>query len=327
MPIRLFSTDRQRARYESERVADEDEEGTEDVMVNQPRTSSENQSSEATEDDVEAGGSAAEPNGQDEEEIAADAAPSEEPPQQEGDRIFVNRRRSSRLSRNTMTLAELEEQRELSRRRSSACVLLAVFVLFRLWIECLQKSDPFLLMLCLLGTSWTARWVRFNREREEELDRRIEAYLQNNNNANEMDRNEYARMSFQAQLALAIMESQRHMMEGGYGRPDGEENTPGVSEEAKGRWKQFQWNSAESITSKQGDYDSIPPTKGQEDELDHTCSICLCEYEDSETLTQLPCGHVYHNDCIQSWTSNHVKCPLCNLDLESTVESTGDSIV
>ena len=215
-------------------------------MVNQPRTSSENQSSEATEDDVEAGGSAAEPNGQDEEEISADAAPSEEPPQQEGDRIFVNRRRSSRLSRNTMTLAELEEQRELSRRRSSACVLLAVFVLFRLWIECLQKSDPFLLMLCLLGTSWTARWVRFNREREEELDRRIEAYLQNNNNANEMDRNEYARMSFQAQLALAIMESQRHMMEGGYGRPDGEENTPGVSEEAKGRWKQFQWNSAES---------------------------------------------------------------------------------
>lgn len=25
--------------------------------------------------------------------------------------------------------------------------------------------------------------------------------------------------------------------------------------------------------------------------------------------------HVYHEECISSWTSNHVKCPLCNYDL------------
>lgn len=220
---------------------------------------------------------------------------------------------------NTMTLAELEEERELSRRRSSACVLLAVFVLFRLWIECLQKRDPTLLLLCLLGTSWTARWIRFNREREEELDRRIEAYLQTNNNTAEVDRNEFARLSFQAQLALAIMESQRHMREGGFGRPDGvdESRQLGVSEESKALWKKFQWKSPDAAGSggvlcRKGEYGAVP-TKG----CDSHCSVCLSEYEDCDMLTQLPCGHVYHDECIQAWTQNHTKCPLCNYDLAS----------
>jgi hypothetical protein len=39
-----------------------------------------------------------------------------------------------RPTRRTISLAELEEERELARRRSSACVLLAMFVLFRLWM-------------------------------------------------------------------------------------------------------------------------------------------------------------------------------------------------
>ena len=37
----------------------------------------------------------------------------------------------------TVSLEELEEERELARRRTSACILLSVFVLFRLWVEAL----------------------------------------------------------------------------------------------------------------------------------------------------------------------------------------------
>mmetsp|Transcript_2668 Transcript_2668/g.3564 ORF Transcript_2668/g.3564 Transcript_2668/m.3564 type:complete len:351 (-) Transcript_2668:760-1812(-) len=350
----MFSMDRQRARYESDPVNSADEEdGTEDVMVNHPSSSTtiedegarDVESASVSEERLSSNGrnssrSRSSTSGSDSNESMVEQASlqadniveqrgDEESgqPSSEGERIFVTAAHN-RFGRNTMTLAELEEQRELSRRRSSACVLLAVFVLFRLWIECLQNQDPTLLLLCLLGTSWTARWIRYNREREEELDRRIEAYLQNNNNTNEVDRNEFARMSFQAQLALTIMESQRHMMEGGFGRPEGQEETPGVSDASKARWKQFQWN---TVASKKGDYGALPPTKG--DDLDHTCSICLSEYEDSETLTQLPCHHIYHGECIQSWTNNHVKCPLCNFDLETVpgesanTPSAGESIV
>ena len=113
---------------------------------------------------------------------------------------------------NTVTLSELEEERELARRRTSACVLLAVFVLFRLWIEALRNGDVFIMMLCLFGTSWTARLIRHNREHEEALDERIRVYLENADpNTTEIDRNDLRFLSFQAQLALAMMESQRQM--------------------------------------------------------------------------------------------------------------------
>ena len=46
-----------------------------------------------------------------------------------------------------------------------------------------------------------------------------------------------------------------------------------------------------------------------------SCSICLCEYEHGERVTKLPCGHIYHETCLNSWTANHFRCPLCNYDL------------
>ena len=212
--------------------------------------------------------------------------------------------------RTTMTLAELEEERELARRRMSACVLLTVFVLFKLWIDWIEEPSLPLFMVCLIGTSWTARWIRFNREREEELDRRIAQYLQANQAEAEtgggvMDRNDLRMLSFQAQLALAIMESQRHMMEGG--RPDSENRTPGVTDAAKEHWEQVNFHYSPQ-------YGSVKEVDGPH------CSICLCEYEEGDKLAKLPCQHLYHNECIESWTSNHTKCPLCNFELESVVD-------
>lgn len=232
--------------------------------------------------------------------------------------------------RNTMTLAELEEERELARRRMSACVLLTVFVLFKLWIDCIEQPSLPLLMICLIGTSWTARWIRYNREREEELDRRIAHYLQTNQQQRRrrrsasgndeedeigiMDRHDLRMLSFQAQLALAIMESQRHMMEGG--RPDSEHQTPGVSDAAKQHWQQIVFHDDAAAQQQQQQYGSVKDVDGPH------CSICLCEYEEGDKLTKLPCQHLYHAECIDSWTSNHTKCPLCNFELESLADGT-----
>ena len=250
---------------------------------------------------------------------------------------------------NRMTLSELEEERELARRRSSACVMLAVFVLFRLWIEAIQQGDFGLLLLSLVGTSWTARWIRHNREREEELDRRIAQYLQQQQQQQQgtggeqvVDRNDLRMLSFQAQLALAIMESQRQMMQGG--SADATTATPGVSPQAKSRWEHFDFKMPPKHHKKmtKSGYGSVSQQEGGltnpskkapvliDDEEPH-CSICLCEYEDGETLVRLPCAHFYHDECISSWCSNHVKCPLCNFDLETapplSEHSGSDSIV
>lgn len=223
--------------------------------------------------------------------------------------------------RHTVTLAELEEEREIARRRSSACVLFALFVLFRLWVLALQDGDFGLLMLCLVGTSWTARWIRYNREQEEELDRRIANYIENQDgDGNDViARDDLRMLSFQAQLALAIMESQRQMMLGGYGHPDGEATQPGVSDESKAKWTLFKYQKdRDKKASQLGSYGSVEPDALKQIDEEPHCSICLGEYEEDEKLTKLPCSHIYHEECINSWCSNHTRCPLCNFDLEET---------
>jgi len=234
----------------------------------------------------------------------------------------VNARRSRssrRSSRGRFSIEDLEEERELARRRTSGCVLIAAFVLFRLWIQAVSTSDFGLLLLCLVGTSWTARFIRHNREREEHLDRMIVEYNENGGTAPDGSGSggDMRMLSFQAQLALAIIESQRQMMQGGYGHPDGAQNTPGVSEEAMGHWKKFVYKASEGLP------DSCGHKSMGDDEEPH-CSICLCEYEEKDDLVRLPCGHVYHKDCISSWCSNHQRCPLCNFDLESVIADSRD---
>jgi hypothetical protein len=305
-------TDRQRARFTSERVQGDEEAATLEHASDGAEVS-------APPQDEEEGHFTNETAHRDtnEEEAVDLTDPAEDDEEEE---ITESLPRSPpNFYRSTMTLAELEEERELARRRMSACVLLTVFVLFKLWIDCIAEPSVPLLMVCLIGTSWTARWIRYNREREEELDRRIAQYLQANqasnndtdNNTGIIDRNELRMLSFQAQLALAIMESQRHMLEGG--RPDDEPQTPGVSDDARSHWKTVDFEKMPQYGS------TAEKTK---DNMDGPhCSICLCEYEADDALVQLPCGHVYHRECIDSWTANHQKCPLCNFDLESVTSS------
>eukprot|EP00566_Odontella_aurita_P010271 CAMPEP_0113586292 /NCGR_PEP_ID=MMETSP0015_2-20120614/34218_1 /TAXON_ID=2838 /ORGANISM="Odontella" /LENGTH=420 /DNA_ID=CAMNT_0000491717 /DNA_START=222 /DNA_END=1480 /DNA_ORIENTATION=- /assembly_acc=CAM_ASM_000160 len=278
-------------------------------------------------------------------------------------------------------LAEIEEERDLRRRRQSTCTLVVVFVLFRLWVQALAEGDVGLLFVCLVGTSWTARWIRTRREEEEEMDRAIEAYVREAGGttggveleggrtmtataggAGTVDASDLRFMSFQAQLALAIMESQRQVMEGGgHGHPDGVHGqSTGVSEEARGRWNRYSFrangekggSSKPSRSRRSTGYGSVSATDDEENgvhlevmEEGHgtnispedlgnggggliadggsdddsiakakaglmmdesgsgqpACSICLGDYEEGERLVRLPCGHVYHEECVTAW--------------------------
>ncbi len=232
----------------------------------------------------------------------------------------------ARTARRAFTLADLEEEREMARRRTSFCVLFAVFILFRLWIQALATGDFFLLMLCLMGTSWTARFIRHTREREEELDRMIAGYNDGENGGtSERVERDMQRLSFQAQLAMAIINSQRDMMQGGFGNPDGYSNAEGVSDEAMTHWDRFQFKPNSmgygSLSHVEGLDKANKASDSKVDDEPH-CSICLGEYEEGENLVCLPCKHVYHEDCVSSWCSSHIRCPLCNFDLESVAADT-----
>lgn len=230
------------------------------------------------------------------------------------------------------TLGDLEEERELMQRRTAGCVLLSSFLLLRLWVQAIMTGDFGLLLLCLVFTSWVSRFVRYTRDREEELHRMINEWDENaEEEPSTLNDARLRRMSFQSQLALAIMQSQIQLMEGGYGHPDGGERGAGVSDSAKGQWDRFEYKSAASI-SQRSHYGSVAEEKDgvkgasakTVDEEEPTCSICLCEYEKGEKLVSLPCNHVFHEDCIASWTNHNTRCPLCNTDLDSV---SGDGVV
>lgn len=44
------------------------------------------------------------------------------------------------------------------------------------------------------------------------------------------------------------------------------------------------------------------------------CNICLEDYMDGEVLRKLPCRHIYHRDCVDTWFKRRSICPTCRLD-------------
>lgn len=292
-----------------------------------------------------------------------------------------------------------QTERDMRIRRQSTCSILIIFFLIRLWVETLLEKDVGLLFLSLISTVWTYRWF-VNRREAEESDRQLmgggTSALEGNNHSlllredgEDVEGRRRRRdhgvssgadaainfdpdlglMSFQAQLALAILESQRQMfVNGGYNAGNNNAEGPGVTDEAKEKWQRYEWgedsdhvaddetikaircsnygsvNSTSRVDLTQQDHKTqslvgeglrstsclkkLSPSKlleggssgllasfdGDKQECP-SCSICLCEYECGEKLIRLPCDHLYHEQCLNSWTENHVRCPLCNYDL------------
>ncbi|KAI9143393.1 hypothetical protein BKA69DRAFT_123025 [Paraphysoderma sedebokerense] len=50
--------------------------------------------------------------------------------------------------------------------------------------------------------------------------------------------------------------------------------------------------------------------------MNDTCPVCIEPFEDNEDLRMLPCQHVYHAECIDSWlTDRDPRCPMCMFDV------------
>jgi hypothetical protein len=41
------------------------------------------------------------------------------------------------------------------------------------------------------------------------------------------------------------------------------------------------------------------------------CCICLDKYIINDITRILPCGHIFHNNCISVWLSEKHTCPIC----------------
>lgn len=44
---------------------------------------------------------------------------------------------------------------------------------------------------------------------------------------------------------------------------------------------------------------------------DTECALCLEEYSQGEEVLKLPCGHLFHENCVGPWFAKSLLCPLC----------------
>lgn len=45
------------------------------------------------------------------------------------------------------------------------------------------------------------------------------------------------------------------------------------------------------------------------------CSICLDELTIGQPAIRIPCGHLYHEDCVKEWLEKSNECPVCRFEL------------
>ncbi|KAH8064160.1 ubiquitin-protein transferase [Aureococcus anophagefferens] len=66
----------------------------------------------------------------------------------------------------------------------------------------------------------------------------------------------------------------------------------------------------------------LPLVKITEEDLiqdgNDECCVCLDPQRVGDVATKLPCGHLYHSDCVVSWLRRHGTCPNCRYELESS---------
>ncbi len=61
--------------------------------------------------------------------------------------------------------------------------------------------------------------------------------------------------------------------------------------------------------------------------LEKSCPICVKDFNNNHIV--LPCGHIFHSDCILSWFEKKMDCPICRIKVvwtraiidESTIAS------
>ena len=52
-----------------------------------------------------------------------------------------------------------------------------------------------------------------------------------------------------------------------------------------------------------------------------SCSICLEKFKWLDSITELPCKHKYHTECIHKWFSSAATCPTCRYKINSENDS------
>lgn len=59
------------------------------------------------------------------------------------------------------------------------------------------------------------------------------------------------------------------------------------------------------------------PSASQDEERRQTCAICLEPLSTGDPCRLLPCNHIFHTSCTDSWLEDRYSCPTCRHDIRA----------
>ena len=59
--------------------------------------------------------------------------------------------------------------------------------------------------------------------------------------------------------------------------------------------------------------------QSDDNEVNLTCAICMCDLEEDEYIYNLACKHLFHIDCLEHWYTRKDTCPLCKRHIDVIV--------
>ncbi|NP_001155404.1 RING finger protein 181-like [Acyrthosiphon pisum] len=57
-----------------------------------------------------------------------------------------------------------------------------------------------------------------------------------------------------------------------------------------------------------------------EELIDEQCRICLSQYQLNDKALNMPCNHIFHENCLKTWLEKSNFCPLCKFELKTDNE-------
>ena len=48
---------------------------------------------------------------------------------------------------------------------------------------------------------------------------------------------------------------------------------------------------------------------------DESCSVCLEDFKEGDTIKKLNCNHIFHKDCLEPWLNENNNCPMCRQNI------------
>lgn len=48
------------------------------------------------------------------------------------------------------------------------------------------------------------------------------------------------------------------------------------------------------------------------------CTICTDVYETEKPVAAMPCGHTFHDECLETWLKTARNCPTCRKPLKKS---------